>query len=343
MKSKVFKRYIVMLFVGIAAIAAADELRASSIANIDTVWTNQITPNPHKTPVNSLRCTASDPIDTLDTAHEYIKIILYGDNTWHYYKMPEYQKVTDVYGSNWLNYGQDPYGIALADLPDQWSIWCVDSLDQFCCPHKTTVYSKFGMRRGRKHQGVDLPLKVGTPVYAAFTGKVRISKEWGAYGQAVVIRHENGIETLYAHLSKRLVSENQWVNAGDVIGYGGSTGRSSGPHLHFETRYKGYAFDPQWLIDFKTGQLRQRLFILKKKYFNATSTYEQNFDDEAKNEADDKKEAAAREAMRWYTIKSGDTLSAIAVRNKTTVRELCRLNNITPTTILKIGRKIRVK
>ena len=164
MISKVFKRYIVMLFVGIAAIAAADELRASSIANIDTVWTNQITPNPHKTPVNSLRCTASDPIDTLDTAHEYIKIILYGDNTWHYYKMPEYQKVTDVYGSNWLNYGQDPYGIALADLPDQWSIWCVDSLDQFCCPHKTTVYSKFGMRRGRKHQGVDLPLKVGTPL-----------------------------------------------------------------------------------------------------------------------------------------------------------------------------------
>ena len=337
------KRYIVSLFVGIAAMAAADELRASSVANIDTVWTNQIVPNPHKSPVNSLRRSASDPIDTLDTAHEYIKIILFADNTWNYYKMPEYQKVADVYDSHWLNYGHDPYGLSLAELPSQWTIWCVDTLDQFHCPCVGSVYSKFGLRRGRKHQGVDIPLKTGAPVYAAFTGKVRVSRNWGAYGNAVIIRHENGIETLYAHLSERLVSEDQWVNAGDVIGYGGSTGRSSGPHLHFETRYKGYAFDPQWLIDFKTGQLRQRLFVLKKKYFDISSRYEQNFDDEAKNEADDKKEAAEKEAMRWYTIKSGDTLTGIAYRNKTTVRELCRLNNIKPETVLKIGRKIRVK
>ena len=152
------KKYLVMLLAGIVAMAAADELDASCVVKMDTVWTNQVTPNPHTTPVNSLRRSAADPIDTLDTAHEYIKIVLYGDNTWHYYKMPEYQKKTDVYGSNWLNYGQDPYGIAFADLPDQWSIWCVDSLDQFHCPHKAAVYSKFGMRRGRKHQGVDLPL-----------------------------------------------------------------------------------------------------------------------------------------------------------------------------------------
>ena len=159
----------------------------------------------------------------------------------------------------------------------------------------------------------------------------------------VVIRHENGIETFYAHLSKRLVEENDWVNAGDVIGYGGSTGRSTGPHLHFETRYKGYAFDPQWLIDFKTGQLRHRLFVLKKKYFNIYSNYEQDFEDEIKNEEDDKKEDAEREAMRWYTIKSGDTLGRIAINHGTTVSALCRLNGIKSTTTLKIGRKIRVR
>ena len=338
-----FKKYVVMMLAGIAALIAADELLASSPAGNDTVWTNKVIPNPHTSPVNSLRRSASDPIDTLDTDHEYIKIILFADNTWNYHKMPGYQKVTDVYGSNWLNYGHDPYGLSLAELPSQWTIWCVDTLDQFHCPCKGTVYSKFGLRRGRKHQGVDIPLKTGTPVYATFTGKVRVSRNWGAYGNAVIIRHENGIETLYAHLSERLVTENQWVNAGDVIGYGGSTGRSSGPHLHFETRYKGYAFDPQWLIDFKTGQLRQRLFVLKKKYFDISSCYEQNFDDEANNEADDKKEAAEKEAMRWYTIKSGDTLSGIAVRNKTTVQALCRLNNIKPETVLKIGHKIRVK
>ena len=133
------------------------------------------------------------------------------------------------------------------------------------------------------------------------------------------------------------------MNAGDVIGLGGSTGRSTGPHLHFETRYKGFAFDPQWLIDFETGTLRKRLFVLKKKFFNIYSNYEQDFEDEFKNAEEDKKEDAEREAMRWYTIKSGDTLGRIAINYGTTVNAICKLNGITPNTTLKIGRKIRVR
>ena len=190
---------------------------------------------------------------------------------------------------------------------------------------------------------MDIPLKTGDPVYATFTGKVRVSKYWGAFGNLVVIRHDNGLETFYAHLSKRNVEVGDWVNAGDVIGLGGSTGRSTGPHLHFETRHNGFAFDPQWLIDFEKGILRHRLFVLKKKYFNIYSNYEQDFEDEIKNEEEDKKEDAEREAMRWYTIKSGDTLGRIAINNGTTVNALCRLNGIKPTTTLKIGRKIRVR
>lgn len=345
MIKETFSKYIITLFVGIVALAAADELRASSPIKIDTVRTHLVIPRPAKDPVKSLFKSPSDPVDTLDTAHECIKVILYGDNTWQYYKTPEYQNVVDVYGECWKSSGADPYGLKMEDMPAQWSIWCVDSLDQYHCPYKGEVYfrGKFGMRRGRRHQGVDIPLKKGEPIYATFTGKVRISKYWGAYGNVVIIRHENGIETFYAHLSERYVEADQWVNAGDVIGLGGSTGRSTGPHLHFETRYKGYAFDPQWLIDFKTGQLRHRLFVLKKKYFDIYSNYEQDFDDEAKNEEEDKKEDAEREAMRWYTIKSGDTLGGIAYRNNTTVNELCRLNNITAKTVLKIGRKIRVR
>ena len=100
------------------------------------------------------------------------------------------------------------------------------------------------MRRGRSHQGVDIPLKTGDPVYATFTGKVRMSKYYGAYGNMIVIRHENGIETFYAHLSKRNVEVGDWVNAGDVIGLGGSTGRSTGPHLHFEILINGSAVNP---------------------------------------------------------------------------------------------------
>ena len=320
-------------------------LSAQNVSRLDTTKTSLLIPRPALEPLKSLIRTASDPVDTLDTANEHIKVILYGDNTWQYYKTPGFQQVAGVYDSNWNDSDTNPYDLQLQDLPAQWSIWLVDSLDQYHCPYQAKVYyrGKFGPRRGRRHQGVDLPLKVGDPVYATFTGKVRVSKYWGAFGNLVIIRHDNGLETFYAHLSKRNVEVGDWVNAGDVIGLGGSTGRSTGPHLHYETRYNGYAFDPQWLIDFKTGQLRQRLFVLKKKYFNIYSNYEQDFEDEILNEEEDKKEDAEREAMRWYTIKSGDTLGRIAINNNTTVNELCRLNGITRTTTLKIGKKIRVR
>ena len=312
---------------------------------IDTTTTHLIIPRPALEPVKSLIKSPSDVIDTLDTANEHIKVILRADNTWSYYKTPGFQQVTGVFDEHWDETTTNPYGIEQANLPSQWSIWLVDSLDQYHCPFQGSVYyrGKFGVRRGRRHQGVDLPLKTGDPIYAAFTGKVRMSKYLGAFGNLVVIRHENGLETFYAHLSKGSVEVGDWVNAGDVIGLGGSTGRSTGPHLHFETRYNGFAFDPQWLIDFEKGLLRHRLFVLKKKYFNIYSNYEQDFEDEMKNEEDDKKEDAEREAMRWYTIKSGDTLGRIAINNGTTVNAICRLNGIKPTTTLKIGRKIRVR
>ena len=336
-------RHILTALIAFFAISFTSE--AVRPVRIDTTKTHLVIPRPALEPIKSLVTSTSDAIDTLDTANEHIKVILHADNTWHYYKTPEYQQVAGVYDANWEDNSTNPYRIEQKDLPNEWAIWLVDSLDQYHCPFQGSVYhrGKFGVRRGRRHQGVDLPLKTGDPIYAAFTGKVRVSKYWGAFGNLVIIRHDNGIETFYAHLSKRYVEVGDWVNAGDVIGLGGSTGRSTGPHLHFETRYNGFAFDPQWLIDFENGLLRHRLFVLKKKYFNIYSNYEQDFDDEIKNEEDDKKEDAEREAMRWYTIKSGDTLGRIAINNGTTVNALCRLNGIKPTTTLKIGRKIRVR
>ena len=329
----------------IAFLAISFTSEAVRPVRIDTTKTHLVIPRPALEPIKSLVTSTSDAIDTLDTANEHIKVILHADNTWHYYKTPEYQQVAGVYDANWEDNSTNPYRIEQKDLPDEWAIWLVDSLDQYHCPFQGSVYhrGKFGVRRGRRHQGVDLPLKTGDPIYAAFTGKVRVSKYWGAFGNLVIIRHDNGIETFYAHLSKRYVEVGDWVNAGDVIGLGGSTGRSTGPHLHFETRYNGFAFDPQWLIDFENGLLRHRLFVLKKKYFNIYSNYEQDFEDEWKNEEDDKKEDAERAAMRWHTIKSGDTLGRIAINNGTTVSALCRLNGITPKTVLKIGRRIRVR
>lgn len=340
------KRNILTLFVCMAALLYADKLCAVNPVRIDTAKARLVIPRPALESLPTpLTKSPTDPIDTLDTVNEHIKVILYADNTWQYYKTPEYQKVTGVFDENWTENVTNPYSVKQEDLPSSWSIWLVDSLDQYHCPFIGDIHprGKFGPRRGRRHQGIDLPLKTGDPIHATFTGKVRMSKYFGGFGNVVIIRHENGLETLYAHLSKRNVEVGDWVNAGDVIGLGGSSGRSTGPHLHFETRYNGFAFDPQWLIDFKTGELRHRLFVLKKKYFNIYSNYEQDFEDEMKNHEEDEAEDAEKAAMKYYTIRSGDTLGRIAINNGTTVKELCRLNGITPTTTLRIGRRIRVR
>lgn len=165
----------------------------------------------------------------------------------------------------------------------------------------------------------------------------------GGYGNLVIIRHDNGLETYYGHLSERLVEPNQWVEAGQVIGLGGSTGRSTGPHLHFETRYYGQSFDPERLIDFRKGVLCRETFLLKKSFFSIYSKAGQDFEDELANEKQDKKEAAEQAARRYHKIRSGDTLGHIAIRYGTTVSRLCALNGITRTTTLRIGRTLRVR
>lgn len=300
-----------------------------------------------KQPVKSLLDhLESEPLDTLETGNDYVKVVIFSDNTWRYIKTDDFLALqADVFDKNWSTTGTDPYHLDWKDFPTSWSIWLVDSLNQYHVPYqgKVNPRGKFGPRRGRRHQGVDLPLSTGAPIYAAFPGKVRVSTSMRGYGNLVVIRHENGLETFYGHLSRRDVQSGDFVNAGDVIGLGGSTGRSTGPHLHFETRYMGYAFDPQWLIDFETGELRRRMFVLKKKYLNQYSNYEQNFDDEFKTAEEDAAEEAALAAMRWHTVRSGDTLGKIAINNHTTVSAICRLNGIKSTTTLRIGQKLRVR
>lgn len=336
-----------LLILSVAALAQSSQQRNAKykIDKAALERAEMLVPRTALHPVKSLDGTKATPMDTLATEDEHIKVVLYADNTWKYVKLPDFERDADIFNKYWDNINSNPYHIDQASLPLSWSIWLVDSLCQYHCPFKGSVNprGKFGPRRGRRHQGVDLPLHTGDPIYAAFTGRVRISKVLGGYGNLVVIRHENGLETFYGHLSRRDVEVGDWVNAGEVIGLGGSTGRSSGPHLHFETRYQGFAFDPQWLIDFESGELRHRLFVLKKKYFSQYSNYEQDFEDEEFNEAEDKRIEAEEAAKKYYKIRSGDTLGAIAKRNGTTVKKLCQLNGIKETTILSIGRTIRVR
>ncbi|MBR4740574.1 MAG: peptidoglycan DD-metalloendopeptidase family protein, partial [Bacteroidales bacterium] len=297
--------------------------------------------------------------DTLDTGNPGVKVVLYNNGTYRYVKDPSLVAVDSVFTQCWDTRAVNPYREDPDSIPDRFSLWIVDTLDSYTCPYVVHPRSQFGYRHGRRHQGIDLPYSMGTPVAAAFDGKVRISDYVGGYGNLVVIRHANGLETFYGHLSKRNVESGDWVSAGDIIGLGGSTGRSTGPHLHFETRYKGAAFDPAWLIDFETGTLRHRLFKIRSWYFNPNQRYVQNVDDEDEifrtdeedrllAEEQAKKEAAARAAaeaaaMRYHTVRSGDTLSGIARKYGTSVKEICRLNGIKETTILQVGKRLRVR
>lgn len=285
-------------------------------------------------------------LDTLPSGDEAVDVVLFANGSWRYVRNRAVAKDSTIFEKYWDTEKLFPYkDVEYSSLPKSLVIDLVDSTNGYHTPYKASpIRSRYGPRRGRAHQGVDLVLKTGEPIYATFSGRVRISQyNRGGYGNLVVIRHDNGLETYYGHLSERMVEPNQWVEAGQVIGLGGSTGRSTGPHLHFETRYYGQSFDPERLIDFKSGTLCRETFLLKRSYFSIYSRASQDFEDEIANEEQDKKEQAEREAMRYHKIRSGDTLGAIARKYGTTVGNICRLNGIKSTTILRIGRTLRVR
>lgn len=188
---------------------------------------------------------------------------------------------------------------------------------------QTKINSDFGRRHYRWHHGTDLKLNIGDSVRSAFDGIVRItSYERYGYGHYVVVRHRNGLETLYGHLSKKEVKVGQEIRAGEVLGLGGSTGRSTGPHLHFEVRYKGLSINPIEIFDFDIGRIRAPIY-------NITA---QSFDHEIK----------MREAI-YHRIRSGDNLSVIAQRYGVRVSQITRLNGISTKTILRIGNRLQIQ
>lgn len=295
--------------------------------------------------VVSPKGTASIVLDTIPTTVPGVSIVLFGNNTWRYAKSNEFIAESDVFSSNWDISFVNPYKEPLDSLPETWSIWLVDTLSGYHCPQTGRVTSKFGIRHGRRHQGTDISLPIGTPLYAVFDGKVRVSQYMKGYGNLVIIRHNNGLETFYGHMSQRDVEPGDIVHSGDVIGLSGNTGRSTGPHLHFEIRYHGLACDPQRLVSFESGDLCQRIMVLKRRYFDAESFYDQNFDDEFLNAEDDKKalEEARRKAMVYHKVRTGENLGAIARKYHTSVNNICRLNGIKNPNSIRAGKTIRVR
>ena len=284
-------------------------------------------------------------VDTLVTANNALSVILFNDGTWRYIQNRTVEQDSTVYSKYWDTTNIAAYkSVKIDSLPQSVAINLVDSLKSYRFPYVGRVTSRYGIRHRRAHNGIDIALKVGDTICSAFDGRVRFSKATDTgYGTLVIIRHDNGLETYHGHLSARLVEEGDRVVAGQPIALGGNSGRSTGPHIHFETRYYGQSFDPERIIDFRTGELRRDSFLLSKNYFSIYSKYSQDFNAEAERNAAEKKENELSAEKRYYKVRKGDYLGLIAKKNNTTVAAICRLNGIKSTTVLQIGRTLRVK
>lgn len=292
-------------------------------------------------------------IDTLYTRNG--KIVVFQDRTWQYLSDLEFDGILNErlleeieqrqlnYIQTWDNdvcYTSDRQN-DLSLLPD--TLWlCVndDIRRTFHPPVDGLITSRYGYRSGRYHNGIDIDLETGDFVRACWDGKVRYAQfNHGGFGNLVILRHYNGLETFYAHLSKIIVQPNDEVRAGDIIGLGGNTGRSRGSHLHFEVRFFDAPMNPEEIIDFDRGACKDdNLFVHRSLFRPGAKPTDEEEHGESPVYA--KKTTNAR---KYYRVRSGDTLSKIARQYGTTVNRLCQLNGIRASSPLHIGRTLRVK
>lgn len=258
----------------------------------------------------------------------------------------------DIYSEGWDSGHVNCY--KEADVPQTAEI----NVAHYAMPVPGYITSPYGYRKRfrRMHKGVDLKLNIGDTVRAAFSGKVRITNyERRGYGYYVVIRHGNELETVYGHLSKFLVEPDQYVKAGEPIALGGNTGRSTGPHLHFETRYMGYAINPSAIFDFPNQCTHTDTYTFDKRTYQkarnfspaANSQYAQQYLKDHPNKKYSNTSSAAssgsKKNAKNYTVKKGDTLGRISARNGVSISQICRLNNLKSTSTLRIGQKLRLR
>ena len=224
---------------------------------------------------------------------------------------------------SWDTYNLYPYDECLRKNDNETKLVLQDTIN-FCYFHppiKGLITSNFGWRDGRNHNGMDIDLQVWDPVKSAFDGMVRIARFHPGYGRVVIVRHYNGLETLYAHLHRLKVKPGDIVEAGQVVGLGGSSGKSTGSHLHFEVRFKGKPLNPRSVIDFNNNRLVSDSLKLVKNKWSYTPV---------------------PLGINYYTVKKGDHLYGIARRFGTSITAICELNGITRNRPLRIGQKLRI-
>ncbi len=302
--------------------------------------------------------SAQKSLDTVET--DFGSIILYSNKTWSLYNKNAFNGIlnkrvhrlmTEEQNGNFTNKWNNDVCFStrndLSKLKD--TIWlCVTDEEHpdFVMPVPGVVTSRYGFRSGRNHNGIDLDLETGDTVVAAWSGKVRYAKfNDGGFGNLVIIRHYNGLETFYAHMSKLLVFPDQDVVAGEPIGLGGNTGHSFGAHLHFEVRFYDSPMNPEEVINFDKKYLKSENLFVHKGLFKVGAKPSSVHDDNAPNENKvvQNKPATIKPQTKYYRVKTGDTLTEIADRNNITVSKLCQLNGIKPSSVLIPGKSLRVK
>jgi len=276
--------------------------------------------------INTERKLVADNVNTkLEAATIDSLMVLLGEEEENEEDM---SSVDELYDGIWNNQYVSVYsGVA---IPDSFRI----NLLSFVMPIKGKINSPFGPRGRRFHYGTDLKLQVGDTVVAAFEGKVRVSRyEKRGYGYFLVLRHPNGLETVYGHLSKFLVEEGDSVSAGQPIALGGNTGRSTGSHLHFECRFLGQAIDPADIIDLNNFCTYDDYYVFEKSKIDKISVHNIHYFAN--------KYTSPKGSFTYHRVKAGDTLATIAKKYKVPISQLCRLNGINQTTHLKVGKVLR--
>ena len=278
--------------------------------------------------------THRDLMAKQSTGKDNIKM---GDNSF-IQLMDEQEPEPDIYTEGWNSRSVNPF--KESQVPDREVL----NVRGYHTPHPGRVSSPYGYRArfGRMHKGVDISLKLNDTIYAAYDGKVRLTNyEPKGYGNYIILRYPNKLETVYGHLNKILVKPNQVVKAGQPIGLGGSTGRSTGPHLHFETRFMGYAINPAAIINFSNGTVHTDTYTFSKQTYQQPRNFTPNDNKKKVEQSQNRYQAAT--TTETYTVKRGDSVGSIARAYGISTTTLRRLNNMSSTERITIGQVLKVK
>ncbi|OUS00128.1 peptidase [Flavobacteriales bacterium 33_180_T64] len=247
--------------------------------------------------------------------------------------------IKDTY---WQNNVYNPYKNVAVEFPLQLKF--KDSTYASPIGRNKVVTSRYGWRRGRAHRGIDIDLVTGDSVFAMFDGIVRLSRYSRGHGKTVVIRHFNGLETVYAHLSKYGVKENDTIAKGHYLGKGGVSGNARGSHLHLVVNYKGISINPEYLFEFNDNNtIRANKLWVTRKW---TRPNIHNSKRQSKIKLLLTQEEAVASLIKQqsiYVVKRGDTLSRISKQNNVTIASICKINTLKRNSIIKIGQKLIIE